>query len=42
VVIVGMVSNAGIARQAYSAVKRIPGIKKIDNRLVNAGALSFD
>jgi cytochrome c5 len=42
VAMIGMVSNAEVARRAYIAVKRIPGIKKIDNRLVSVEQLSFD
>jgi len=42
VTMVGMVANAEVARQAYVAIKRIPGIKKIDNRLISAEQLSFD
>lgn len=42
VAIIGMVSTAEVARQAYAAIRRIAGIKKIDNRLVSAEMLSFD
>ena len=34
--IVGIVSTAEIVRRAHAVVKRIPGIQKIDNRLVRA------
>lgn len=40
--IVGIVSTAEIARQAYAAVKRIAGIKKIDVRLVSGEQMGWD
>ena len=42
VAIVGIVSSAEIVRQAYGAVKRIPGIKKIDSRLVSGEQMGWD
>jgi hypothetical protein len=38
----GIVTNANVARQAYDAVRRIAGIKKIDDRLISAHLLTFD
>lgn len=38
----GVVANAEIARQAFALVRRIKGIKSIDNRLVSGDLLSFD
>ena len=40
--IVGIVSTVEIVRQAYTAVKRIAGIKKIDNRLVSGEQMGWD
>jgi cytochrome c5 len=40
--IVGIVSNAEIVRRAYGVVKRIPGIKKIDGRLVSGEQMGWD
>lgn len=40
--IVGIVSTAEIVRQAYAVVKRIPGIKKIDSRLVSGEQMGWD
>jgi cytochrome c5 len=40
--IVGIVSNAEIVRRAEGALKRIPGIKKIDNRLVSGEQMGWD
>ncbi|MGZ9065844.1 MAG: BON domain-containing protein [Burkholderiales bacterium] len=40
--IVGIVSDAEIARRAHALVKRIPGIKKIDNRLVSGEQMGWD
>jgi cytochrome c5 len=42
VAMIGVVENAEIARKAYAAVKRINGIKKIDNRLVSSEQMAFD
>lgn len=39
---VGIVEDAEIARQAQNAVKRIAGIKKIDNRLVSGHQMVWD
>jgi cytochrome c5 len=38
----GIVTDANVAKQAYDAVRRIAGIKKIDDRLISAHLLSFD
>ncbi len=40
--IVGIVSTAEIVRRAHAVVKRIPGIKKIDNRLVSGEQMGWD
>jgi cytochrome c5 len=40
--IVGIVATAEIARRAHAAVKRIPGIQKIDNRLVSGEQMGWD
>jgi hypothetical protein len=40
--IVGIVSTAQIVRRAHAALKRIPGIKKIDNRLVSGEQMGWD
>jgi cytochrome c5 len=40
--IVGIVSSADIVRRAHAVVKRIPGIKKIDNRLVSGEQIGWD
>jgi osmotically-inducible protein OsmY len=40
--IVGIVSSADVVHQAYAAVKRIPGIKKIDSRLVSGEQMGWD
>lgn len=40
--IVGIVSSAEIMRRAHAAIKRIPGIKKIDNRLVSGEQMGWD
>jgi len=37
-----VVENADAARQAYAAIRRIKGIRSIDNRLVPGEFLSFD
>ena len=42
VAIVGIVEHADIARQAYSSVKRIKGVKKIDKRLVSGHQMGWD
>jgi hypothetical protein len=42
VTLTGIVTDAAVARQAYDAVRRIAGIKKIDNRLISAHLLTFD
>ena len=39
---VGIVDEAEIARLAYDAVKRIPGIQKIDNRLMSGHQMGWD
>ena len=40
--IVGIVSTAETVRRAHAVVKRIPGIKKIDNRLVSGEQMGWD
>jgi cytochrome c5 len=40
--IVGIVSTAEIVRQAYAVVKRVPGIKKVDGRLVSGEQMGWD
>jgi cytochrome c5 len=40
--IVGIVSTAETVRQAYAAVKRIPGVKKVDSRLVSGEQIGWD
>lgn len=40
--IIGIVEDAEIARQAQNLVKRIAGIKKIDNRLVSGHQMAWD
>ncbi len=42
IAVIGMVENAEVARRAYSVLKRVNGVKKIDNRLVSAQQLTFD
>lgn len=42
VTMVGIVDDAEIARLAYDAVKRIPGIQKIDNRLMSGHQMGWD
>jgi cytochrome c5 len=39
---IGIVESAEVANRAYAAVKRVDGIKKIDNRLVSAHQMAFD
>lgn len=38
----GMVGHAGMAIAAQDAVKRIPGIKSIQNQLVSGDQLGWD
>jgi osmotically-inducible protein OsmY len=40
--IIGIVSTPEIVRRAHSAVKRLPGIQKIDNRLVSGEQMGWD
>ena len=40
--IVGIVSTPEVVRRANDAVKRIPGIQKIDNRLVSGEQMGWD
>jgi cytochrome c5 len=40
--IVGIVSTPEIVRRAHVAVKRIPGVQKIDNRLVSGEQMGWD
>lgn len=40
--IIGIVSTAEIVRRAHAVVKRVPGIKKIDNRLVSGEQMGWD
>jgi len=42
VAIIGIVGHANVAVHAYDAVKRIPGVKKIDNRLVSGDQIGWD
>lgn len=42
VVISGVVAGAEDARQAWLAVRRIAGIKTLDNRLVSGELLAWD
>ena len=42
VVLIGFVEDTATALRAYDAIKRVPGIQKIDTRLVSAHQLSFD
>jgi len=42
VAIIGIVGHASVAVQAQDAVKRIPGVKKIDNRLVSGDQIGWD
>jgi cytochrome c5 len=42
VTIVGLVEHADVARRAGDAVKRIPGVKRIDNRLVSGHQIGWD
>ena len=42
VTMVGIVDEAEIARLAYDALKRIPGIQKIDNRLMSGHQMGWD
>jgi len=40
--VVGIVPTPQVVKQAYGAVKRIPGIKKIDMRLVSGHQMGWD
>ena len=42
VAMIGIVEDAATATRAYDAVKRIPGIQKIDNRLVSGHQIGWD
>ena len=42
VAMVGIVEDAEIARQAQDFVKRIPGVKRIDNRLISGHQMGWD
>jgi cytochrome c5 len=42
VAMIGIVEDAEVARLAYDAVKRIPGIQKIDNRLMSGHQMGWD
>jgi hypothetical protein len=42
VVMVGMVEHAIVATRAHDAVKRIDGVRKIDNRLVSGHQIGWD
>lgn len=42
VAMIGVVPNAQAVRQAYNSVKRISGIKKLDNRLVSGENIGWD
>jgi hypothetical protein len=37
-----IVTDAATATRAYDAIRRVAGIKKIDNRLISAHLLTFD
>jgi cytochrome c5 len=41
-VMTGIVGHAGVAIQAQDAVKRVPGVKSIRNRLVSGDQISWD
>jgi osmotically-inducible protein OsmY len=40
--IIGIVSTADAVQRAHDAVKRIAGIRKIDNRLVSGEQMGWD
>ena len=42
VVVAGMVRDAQLARQAYTAIRWTPGLRSLDNRLMPAEILLFD
>lgn len=42
VVIAGIVKNADLARRGYLAIRRIPGIRSIDNRLISGEVIGWD
>jgi len=42
VAMIGIVEDAAVARHAYDLVKRISGVKKIDNRLVSGHQMVWD
>jgi len=42
VVVTAMVDDAEVARRGFAAIKRIKGIKKIDDRMISAQLLSWD
>jgi len=42
VVMIGIVEEAAVATRAYDAVKRINGVKRIDNRLVSGHQMGWD
>lgn len=42
VAMVGIVEDASVATRAYDAVKRIPGVQRIDNRLVSGHQMGWD
>ena len=42
VAIIGMVDHSAVAQQAHAAVKRVNGVKRIDNRLVSAHQMTWD
>ena len=42
VAMIGIVDDAETARRAYDVVKRIPGVQRIDNRLVSGHQMGWD
>lgn len=42
VAMVGIVEDAEVARQAFDLVKRIRGVRKIDNRLISGHQMGWD
>lgn len=42
VAMIGIVEDAAVATRAYDAVKRVDGVKKIDNRLVSGHQMGWD
>lgn len=42
VAVAGIVRNAALARRGYLAIRRIPGIRSIDNRLISGEVMGWD